>query len=64
VTVARLLFRAGRTTTADHAPYSKRVMAADMLGRMRRLGHRRFAPDELAGSLLAFLDAPRVAACG
>lgn len=30
-------------TAADHAPYSKRVMAADVLGLMRRLGHDRFA---------------------
>jgi pimeloyl-ACP methyl ester carboxylesterase len=30
-------------TTPDHAPYSKRVMAADMLGLMRSLGHNRFA---------------------
>jgi haloacetate dehalogenase len=29
-------------TTADHAPYSKRAMAADMLALMRRLGHERF----------------------
>lgn len=31
------------TTTADHAPYSKRAMAADMVALMRRLGHSRFA---------------------
>jgi haloacetate dehalogenase len=30
-------------TTPDHAPYSKRAMAADMLGLMRSLGHERFA---------------------
>jgi haloacetate dehalogenase len=30
-------------TTADHAPYSKRVMAADVLALMHRLGHQRFA---------------------
>lgn len=30
-------------TTDDHAPYSKRAMAADMLDLMRHLGHRRFA---------------------
>ena len=30
-------------TTADHAPYSKRAMAGDMLALMRRLGHERFA---------------------
>jgi len=29
-------------TTADHAPYSKRVMAADQVALMRRLGHERF----------------------
>ena len=29
-------------TTADHRPYSKRVMAADCLALMRALGHRRF----------------------
>lgn len=28
--------------TADHAPYAKRAMAADMLGLMRGLGHERF----------------------
>jgi haloacetate dehalogenase len=30
-------------TTDDHAPYSKRAMAADCLALMRALGHRRFA---------------------
>ncbi|WP_157249452.1 alpha/beta fold hydrolase [Nonomuraea typhae] len=30
-------------TTADHAPYSKRAMAADMVALMRALGHERFA---------------------
>ncbi len=30
-------------TTADHSPYSKRVMAADVVALMRRLGHERFA---------------------
>jgi haloacetate dehalogenase len=30
-------------TTADHAPYSKRAMAGDVLGLMRTLGHDRFA---------------------
>jgi haloacetate dehalogenase len=30
-------------TTADHAPYSKRVMARDMVALMRALGHDRFA---------------------
>jgi haloacetate dehalogenase len=29
-------------TTADHTPYSKRVMAADLLALMHRLGHQRF----------------------
>jgi haloacetate dehalogenase len=29
-------------TAADHAPYSKRVMAADQVALMRRLGHERF----------------------
>jgi haloacetate dehalogenase len=29
-------------TTADHAPYSKRSMAADQVGLMRALGHERF----------------------
>ena len=30
-------------TTADHAPYAKRAMGADMVAVMERLGHRRFA---------------------
>src|ERR671928_698366 len=30
-------------TTADHAPYSKRAMAADCVALMRALGHERFA---------------------
>ncbi|AQZ66423.1 hydrolase [[Actinomadura] parvosata subsp. kistnae] len=30
-------------TTADHTPYSKRAMAADMVALMRELGHDRFA---------------------
>jgi len=30
-------------TTADHAPYSKRAMAADVASLMGQLGHRRFA---------------------
>lgn len=29
-------------TDADHAPYSKRAMAGDMVGLMTQLGHRRF----------------------
>src|SRR5205814_2049989 len=30
-------------TTPDHRPYSKRAMAADIVGLMRQLGHPRFA---------------------
>ena len=30
-------------TTPDHAPYSKRAMAGDIVALMRRLGHERFA---------------------
>lgn len=30
-------------TTADHSPYSKRVMADDIVALMRKLGHPRFA---------------------
>jgi haloacetate dehalogenase len=30
-------------TTDDHAPYAKRAMAAELVGLMDRLGHRRFA---------------------
>ena len=30
-------------TTADHAPYAKRAMAADCLALLRALGHERFA---------------------
>jgi len=30
-------------TTTDHAPYSKRAMAGDVLALMRQLGHERFA---------------------
>src|SRR5437763_2360715 len=30
-------------TTADHTPYSKRVMAQDCVDLMRHLGHERFA---------------------
>jgi haloacetate dehalogenase len=30
-------------TTADHTPYSKRAMAGDIVGLMRRLGHERFS---------------------
>jgi haloacetate dehalogenase len=35
-------FSAKRPVTADHAPYAKRAMAADMLALMRGLGHDRF----------------------
>jgi haloacetate dehalogenase len=31
------------STTADHAPYSKRAMAGDVVSLMRALGHSRFA---------------------
>lgn len=35
--------RSGKPPTdAEHAPYSKRAMAADMVAMMRRLGHERF----------------------
>ncbi|MFI6742567.1 alpha/beta fold hydrolase [Nonomuraea sp. NPDC050451] len=38
------LFVSGKPpTTADHAPYSKRAMAGDMVALMRVLGHHRFA---------------------
>jgi haloacetate dehalogenase len=30
-------------TIADHAPYSKRTMAGDVLALMHHLGHERFA---------------------
>src|SRR5690349_15295123 len=33
----------GPPTTPDHAPYSKRAMAADGVALMRELGHERFA---------------------
>ena len=33
----------GPPTTSDHAPYSKRAMAGDVLAVMHRLGHERFA---------------------
>lgn len=49
-------------TTADHAPYSKRAMAADMLRLMNGLGHDRFAVvGHDRGSYVAMrmaLDAP------
>jgi haloacetate dehalogenase len=42
-------------TTADHAPYSKRAMAADMLALMRSLGFERFALlGHDRGALVAF----------
>ncbi|MCV2490009.1 alpha/beta hydrolase [Geodermatophilus sp. YIM 151500] len=49
-------------TTPDHAPYSKRAMAADVLALMRALGHQRFAvAGHDRGSYVALrlaLDAP------
>lgn len=49
-------------TTADHTPYSKRVMAGDVLTLMRHLGHERFAVvGHDRGSYVAMrlaLDAP------
>jgi len=49
-------------TTPDHAPYSKRAMAADMVALMRRLGHERFVVvGHDRGSYVAFrlaLDHP------
>lgn len=50
-------------TTADHSPYSKRAMAADVLTLMRHLGHERFAVvghdrGSYVASRLAF-DAPQ-----
>jgi len=49
-------------TTADHAPYSKRAMAGDMVALMRHLGHGRFAvAGHDRGSYVAFrlaLDHP------
>jgi haloacetate dehalogenase len=50
-------------TTPDHAPYSKRAMAGDVLALMRHLGHDRFAVvGHDRGSYVAFrlaLDAPQ-----
>lgn len=51
-------------TTADHAPYSKRAMAGDVLALMHQLGHQRFAVvghdrGSYVASRLAF-DAPDV----
>src|ERR1700741_55680 len=52
-------------TTADHAPYSKRAMAADCVELMRTLGHERFAVvGHDRGSYVAFrlaMDHPEVA---
>lgn len=52
----------GPSTTADHAPYSKRAMAGDVLALMRLLGHERFAVvGHDRGSYVAMrlaLDAP------
>lgn len=49
-------------TTPDHAPYSKRAMAGDVLAMMQRLGHERFAVvGHDRGSYVAMrlaLDAP------
>jgi len=51
-------------TTADHSPYSKRAMAADMVSLMRGLGHDRFAlVGHDRGSYVAMrlaLDTPEV----
>jgi haloacetate dehalogenase len=42
-------------TTPDHAPYSKRAMAGDMVALMRALGHERFAlAGHDRGALVAF----------
>ena len=42
-TCAAMAIRPSRPADADHAHYSKREMAADMLTLMRTLGHERFA---------------------
>ena len=51
-------------TAADHAPYSKRAMASDVLTLMRHLGHSRFAvAGHDRGSYVAFrlaMDNPEV----
>jgi haloacetate dehalogenase len=51
-------------TTPDHAPYSKRAMAADGVALMRSLGHERFAvAGHDRGALVAFrlaMDHPEV----
>ena len=45
-------------TTPDHAPYSKRAMAADIVALMRALGHERFAVvGHDRGALVAFRTA-------
>src|SRR4051794_41828307 len=45
-------------TTADHAPYSKRAMAGDIVALMARLGHERFAVvGHDRGALVAFRTA-------
>jgi haloacetate dehalogenase len=45
-------------TTDDHAPYSKRAMAGDVVALMRRLGHERFAvAGHDRGALVAFRTA-------
>lgn len=45
-------------TTVDHAPYSKRAMAADVLNLVRHLGHDRFA---VVGHHRGSYVAPRLA---
>lgn len=51
-------------TAPDHAPYSKRAMAGDVLALMRHLGHERFAVvGHDRGNYVAFrlaMDAPEV----
>jgi haloacetate dehalogenase len=54
----------GPATTADHSPYSKRVVAGDLVAVMRRLGYERFAVGgHDRGSLVALrmtLDHPDI----
>ena len=46
-------------TTADHSPYAKRAMAADVVTVMRDLGHQRFAvAGHARGSCVAMRLAP------
>jgi haloacetate dehalogenase len=46
-------------TTADHSPYAKRAMAADVVTVMRDLGHQRFAvAGHARGSYVAMRLAP------